>query len=200
MQNLVATMELNEALRIDPTILTQMTMNSQETTLAFQEMFKNTYYWHEIASETLPRFKLLVEQTFLKYKDYYEKALEIYNSDVDWKAGWLTAINEITSSSDKRNETNTYNGTQNGNNNQTNIDLPNYSGTGTPSSKVETEVSNSISSTKNYNTDNITGRNFEHNKSSVNVLDERSKALSQVRNILLEFVEKFKFCFVLIYN
>lgn len=193
-------MELNEALRIDPTILTQMTMNSQETTLAFQEMFKNTYYWYEIASETLPRFKLLVEQTFLKYKDYYEKALEIYNSDVDWKAGWLTTIKESTSSSDKRVETSTYNGTQNGNNNQTNIDLPNYSGTGTPSSKVETEGNNSISSTKNYNTDNTTGRNFEHNKSSVNVLDERSKALSQVRNILLEFVEKFKFCFVQIYN
>lgn len=193
-------MELNEALEIDPTILTQMTMNSVDTTSAFQEMFKNTYYWYEIASETLPRFKLLIEQTFLKYKDYYERALEIYNSDIDWKSGWITAIKESTSSIDKRNETNTYNGTQNGNNNQTNIDLPNYSGTGTPSSKVETEGNNAISSTKNYNTDNTTGRNFEHNKSSVNVLDERSKALSQVRNILLEFVEKFKFCFVQIYN
>ena len=57
-----------------------------------------------------------------------------------------------------------------------------------------------MSSTKNYNTNNNTERNFEHNKASVNILDERSKALSQVRNILLEFVEKFKFCFVLIYN
>ena len=193
-------MELNEALRIDPTILTQMTMNSQETTLAFQEMFKNTYYWNEIASETLPRFKLLVEQTFLKYKDYYEKALEIYNSDVDWKAGWLTAIKESTLSKDIRDENSTSNGTQNVDNSQTNIDLPNYTGTGTPSSKVETGGSNTMSSTKNYNTNNNTERNFEHNKKSVNILDERSKALSQVRNILLEFVEKFKFCFVLIYN
>ena len=93
---------------------------------SFQEMFKNTYYWYEIASETLPRFKLLVEQTFLKYKDYYEKALEIYNSDVDWKAGWLTAIKESTLSKDIRDENSTSNGTQNVDNSQTNIDLPNY--------------------------------------------------------------------------
>lgn len=187
-------------MEIDPTIITQMQLNDETLTSKFQELFTNRYFFYEIASETLPRFKLLLNQTFGRYKEYYEHAIEIYNSDFDWKAGWLTTISQQSSSTDNRHENSSSNSDSSSNGEQQLLDLPNYQGEGTPTNVNKNDISSSDSSTREYTTNNTSNRNSSETKSSRNVLDERGKVMSQLRNILLEFVERFNFCFVMAYN
>ena len=181
----VTSITLLDALKVDPTLLDDFDFGDTSRNTKFNKIFKARYNTKSIAGETIELFKIYINDTFNQYVDYYNELLDIYETQLNYQDGIKTtrihrdsgdSQDNVNSSSENRV-----------------IDLPNASTEGeydtektknTTSSGLHNEYSKTISET-------LTG--------GVNVVDQRKKTLEYIRNLYLEFADKFKDCFAFVY-
>ena len=151
---------------------------------------------YEIGGETDEMFKIMFEDTFKQWKDYYNERITAYEKQYDYTTG----NKRRTMKSSFIGTEGTQNGNENSDSKNTEIELPNKqvseSYEGYPNAITKDE--NSINSHREYNNETrlsdqvVTVFDDEF-------LDLKNKYLAQLRNIYLEFAKKFKECFILIY-
>ncbi len=146
----------------------------------FLNVFKNYYWYNEIAFTTPELFKIAFENRFNVYKNYYRDKLNIYYRD-----GTIFSRNKDIWNERKRKEI--YNKNNEFNDEIKYYDLPNK---------------NDIASQRQQSNDNATNkedftRNIEDNEPYVKHLDE---ILNSVQDIILDFVKKFKDLFLSVYR
>lgn len=65
-------------------------LDTEEQTKTFLDMFVGMYRFHEIAGETIPQFKLYIEDTFTVKKTYYQELINAYETKVNMLDGVVT--------------------------------------------------------------------------------------------------------------
>lgn len=190
----VCTMTLHDALKVDPTLLDFVSLSTDEQIAKFKDMFKARWDIYEIGGETIPLSKRFFDNKFRQWKDYYQELINDYENKINY-------LNGIVS-----NETHTenYTGdgtrgkTDNANRNSTYVDLPNRTTTSNYATNKD-DTSEEIISSQTYEDNH--DRTLEISKTGdVNILDQKIKYQKYLRNVYLEFVERFADCFALIYN
>lgn len=199
MSNMYAkyTQTFHDFLKDNPTFLDDViTFEDNERKEKLKVALTSEFNLYEIGGETPEIFKIMFEDTFKQYKDYYNERITAYEKQYDYTTGnkrrTLKSSNIGTEGSND-----SYNKSSN---KHTNIELPNR------------QVSSDYEGYPNdINTDD--GRNEDHrayaNETKLNdevttifddeFLDLKRKYMEQLRNIYLEFAKKFKECFILIY-
>ena len=86
---------LRDALKLDPTILNNLQMSTQERTTKLHNTFKAYYNSKSIAGETIELFKLWISDKFNVYKDYYEQLLDEYEKAINLDAGIVTTRTQV---------------------------------------------------------------------------------------------------------
>ena len=81
--NSAYTMTLDDALKIDDTLLSDIQMSTSQRTEKLIEHIMAQWGIYEIAGETLQEFKVFIKYKFLEYKEYYEKLLDVYETELD---------------------------------------------------------------------------------------------------------------------
>ena len=185
---------LLDALKEDENLLENLVMETEEDTNEFINTFKAKYNLYDIAGETIPLFKLMIENRFNLKKKYYQDLLNEYNKEIDY----LDGIVESETIEDNTTDSGESSSTSNTEDNDTIYDLPykqteNMYATKKVNNIRDGEVNNTSTSTKNKN---IT----REKKGNVNILEQKIKYLKYIRNIYEEFVNEFKDCFSLIYG
>lgn len=178
----VATLTLFDALDLYPDLLDNLKLNNEEQTNKFIEMFKSKYNFYEIGGETIPLFKRFIEDTFDTFKDYYQQLINEYEKEFNYLDGYIESYESEYSYKDDSDISR----------NNDFIDLPN---------KITTNEY--ITNKERFSTDflsNRTGTNKNTKKGNVNILEQKKKYLDYIRNLYSEFADKFKTCFVLVYN
>lgn len=164
-----SSLTLRDVLKIEPTLLDDLTMSTEDRTNKFKNMFKAYYNSKSIAGETIELFKLWIGDTFNIYKDYYENLITEYEKTIALDDGIVTTIihtdvgsnTEEGTNSDTSSRNDSSTNDESGTNTQTgsgtdstsgtrgvetddntdNIDLPNSSSTGEyVSSRIKNHV------------------------------------------------------------
>lgn len=176
---------LLDALKVEPTLLDDLDFGNEARTEKFKKIFKARYNTKSIAGETIELFKIYIDDTFSQYVDYYNELLDIYEEELNYNDGIKVTRTHI--------DTGDSQDTNNSSSENRIIDLPNSSTTGeydTQKTKNETNAGLHNEYSKNIE-ETVTG--------GVNVVEQRKKALEFIRNIYLEFADKFKDCFAFVY-
>lgn len=185
---------LYDALKQVPDLLSNLTMKTTEQTNMFLETFKSMYNLYDIAGETIPLFKLMIENRFNLKKTYYQKLIDEYEKEFDYMEG----IVENETISDTTNDTGTSNSTSTSGDNDTIYDLP-YKQTNTTyaTKKLENSRNSDLTNTSESNKQ----KDITRTKSGgVNTLEQKIKFLKYIRNIYEEFCKEFRDCFAIIYG
>lgn len=176
---------LLDALKVEPTLLDDLDFGNEARTEKFNKIFKARYNTKSIAGETIELFKIYIDDTFNQYVDYYNELLDIYEEQLNYNDGIkATRIHRDTGDSQDTNNSHSENRI---------IDLPNSSTTGEyDSQKTKNETNSGLHNEYSKTiSETVTG--------GVNVVDQRKKALEFIRNLYLEFADKFKDCFAFVY-
>lgn len=188
------TITLYDALKEDETLLDNLVLETEEQTNEFINTFKARYNLYDIAGETIPMFKLMLENRFNLKKKYYQDLINEYSKEIDY----LQGIVETETISDETSNNGTSSSSSNATDTDTVYDLPyrqteNMYATKKVIGDRIGEVENNSSSSKTQTiTRNKTG--------NINILEQKIKYLKYIRNIYEEFVNEFKDCFSLIYG
>lgn len=140
---------LRDVLKIEPTLLDDLTMSTTDRTNKFRNMFKAYYNSKSIAGETIELFKLWIGDKFNAYKDYYEELLTEYEKAIALDDGVVTTIthNDVGSNSEEGTNSGTSSRNDSSTNDETGTNSQTGSGTDTKSETRGVETDN--------NTDNI---------------------------------------------
>ena len=141
-----SSLTLRDVLKIEPTVLDNLSMSTSDRTIKFKNMFKAYYNSKSIAGETIELFKLWIEDKFNAYKDYYEDMLTVYEKEIALDDGIVTTITHTDVGS------NTEEGTNSDTSSRTDASSNDESGT---TSETDT-LSESVVTTKNIDTQNDT--------------------------------------------
>lgn len=137
---------LRDVLKIEPTLLDDLTMSTTDRTTKFKNMFKAYYNSKSIAGETIELFKLWIGDKFNAYKDYYEELLTVYEKTIELDDGVVTTITHNDTGSNTEGGTNS--GTSSRNDSSTNDESGTNSQTGSGT--------DTASGTRGVETDNDT--------------------------------------------
>lgn len=159
--------------------------------------FISMYRFNEICIDDEALFLTIIEDTFNEHKDYYTQVLEAYKKDIN--------IDDITSKSSNRTDTN--NGTQNesgntsGSNTTRKYDLPNKvinpnEEDGYLTAKDKNESTGTVQDTKTHNNTYTSTNNSKDNRDFIRL---KKEYLSHIRSIHEEFADRFSDCFLHIY-
>lgn len=194
------TLTLHDVLLIEPTLFENMEMSSSDRTEKFINQFKAKYNTKSIGAETIPLFKMWIENKFNEILPYYEDLLTTYEKEIDFEDG-IKMHREVNDSN--------INETTNDNSNTTvntsddtgkSYDLPNKQSVGYLTKQGELSNYSTHNSIDNrHEQQGFEGNKIEDVKGNVNVIDQREKALKYIRNIYDRMCEEFKDCFALIY-
>lgn len=167
-----------------------------ERTEKFHRALISKYNLYEIGGETEEMFKIMLKDVFELWNEYYAERISAYEKQYDYTIG---NRRRTLKSSNVHSTSNQYN-TDTSDNKHTDIELPNkkvsddYEGYPNAISKDK----NVIDSYKDYSSDS----NLNDEVTTIfddEFLDLKNKYLAQLRNIYLEFADKFKECFIIIY-
>lgn len=203
------TMCFVDAYALDPTLFDDMEMSTDERKNALVKMLKSKYNIYEIAGETLQEFKLFLTNKFNQWVFYYEQLLDAYEQEFDWKDGDVEDVdmvytNDATRVVTPRTQAKTTS-TPGVINTREDYDLPrSTSSENRPSSKTVTTpsgqdvtIAGSISGEDTIEDDGT--RTEKGKRGRVNLVEQREKYLKAVRNLYMDFAEKFKPCFLDMY-
>lgn len=159
--------------------------------------FTCKYMYYEICDTEVGAFIEAVRYVFNERKDYYTKLLESYTKDID--------IDDITSKSSSRTDTNTGSQTETGSSSSNGVtkeyDLPHNSVT--PSSedgyltgKRKNENTGSATDSKTHNNTYVSSNESYDNREFIRLKNEY---LAHIRDIYEEFTDEFEDCFLHVY-
>ena len=195
-----ASITLRDALIEDETLLDNLQMSTSDRTQSFVKQFKAMYNTKSIGAETIPLFKIWIENKFQEVLPYYEDLLTVYEKELDYDSGINihTVINDssiVESQNDNSNTT-----VDVGNGKQDEYDLPNRNSIGYLTKENKSEGSMTHNSIDNrHTTEGSQGNKISDTTGNVNVVEQREKALKYIRNIYNQMCMEFKDCFSLIY-
>lgn len=171
-------------------------LSSEERNDKLINALKSVFNLYEIGGETDDIFKVMFTDVFNLWKDYYEERITAYEKQYDYTVG----NRRRTVKSSGINTTGTQDSNGSSNNKHTEIELPNKqvspSYEGYPNAIDKDDATDEAHKSYDSNTilnDEVT--TFFDDE----FLDLKRKYLEQLRNIYLEFANKFKECFILIY-
>jgi hypothetical protein len=190
-----------DVLKLRPTVLENIVMDTSEHTASIQAMLKSRYYNYEIAGETMGEFQEMLEMRFNQVKDYYIEMLEAYETKINMLDGRKTTREVI--------DTREVNGWSYNNNTQkgssssdsTYIDLPRSSSTEERPTNKTANTNNDNSNASNdskYNTKDTNTRTATITGVDSQV-ELKEKYLKIIKNIWLEFADELKPCFLQLY-
>ena len=184
---------LEEALVKDPTLLDNLQMSTTTQTTTFKDIFKARWNIYECAGFSIEEFKKFIENKFKSWLPYYQELIDDYENRITYLDGVVNS--EIHS------ETYTADGsvdkTDNASRNNVYTELPNkVTSKEYPSNKDDT--SESLVSQQSYEDSHNKGVTIT-SKGDVNILEQKIKYQKYLRNVYLEFANKFDVCFVLLY-
>lgn len=199
MSNMYAkyTQTFHDFLKDNPTFLDDViTFEDIERKEKLKVALTSEFNLYEIGGETDEMFKIMFEDTFKQYKDYYNERITAYEKQYDYTTGnrrrtMKTSIITTDGSQDG-------NGTSN--NKHTEIELPNKQIT--PSYEGYPNAINKDEGTDSAHKEYENETNLNDEVTTIfddEFLDLKRKYMEQLRNIYLEFAKKFKECFILIY-
>lgn len=177
-------------------LIDNLAMSTTERTEKLVNALKSVYNLYEIGGETEQTFMIMFMDTFNTWKDYYEERITAYEKQYDYTVG----NRRRTIKTSGINTTGTQNTNSSSNNKHTDIELPNkqvtfdYEGYPNAISKDDSTDENSRAYDSNTTLNDEVTTYFDDE-----FLDLKKKYLDQIRNIYLEFANKFKECFILIY-
>ena len=186
-------MTFDEVFVEDPNIFQNFIFTHLEQKIKFMAMFTARWGIYDVAGSSIEEFKKFIYKKYLTLIDYYQELINDYEQKI-------TYLNGIVSSETHTRE---YDGngsvTKNGSgtDNSTYSELPNKTTAGTyPTNKREDSNSyNDLSSYVDARDETITITK----NGDVNILDQKIKYQKYLRNVYLEFVNKFDECFILVY-
>lgn len=210
MLNAVYTMCYKDALELSPDIVSGIVWDSDEHTEKLLDMIYSKFFNYEISGETLNEQRLFMEAKFNEYKDYYAEMLAAYESEIQWLDGVIsTEVSSDTTSNTKvftprsgytttetpavTNETSTF-------------DLPRSTASeNRPSSKtVSTPTGTNTSTTVGTSGEDTTSDSGNASKNitrkSGNPIEQKKEYLKLIRSVYSEFADKFKPCFLTLFN
>ena len=195
------TMTLRDIIKSNPDLLDNLILSTTDRTNNFKDMFIAMYNNKSIGAETVTLFQYWIEDKFNEIKRYYEGKLDVYEKELDGDLG--IAINRVKQEANHSRIDNSsdLSHQENSTENTTNYDLPRTTNaTASPTTKIE--VIGNTNGT-NYNTSasegNGTNAVNESITGDVNVIEQRDKWLSFIRDIYRDMCKEFKDCFALIY-
>lgn len=191
-----------------PTVLDDIQMSTDSRTELLVEMLKSRFDIYEIAGETISEFKLFITNKFKSYVKYYEEMLDAYEEEFDWKLGNVDTLNLADTDGNTRTVTPAsvrYAYTEpRTDSTSEDYDLPRQATSeNRPSSKTVSRDSE-VRVETGYVSGNDTivdtgGKTHTGTRSNVNLVEQRTKFMSSVRNLYSEFADKFTPCFLQIY-
>lgn len=196
MPKAVYTETFYEFLKNNPTFLAETIVLSDESkSKKLIDMLIHTFNIYEIGNETEDLFKLNFTDVFNMHKDYYEEKLAAYEKEYDYSVNNKKRVVhnktiDIGAKKSSRIGDNTK---------RTDIDLPNkqvgryeeYPSFITKDENLKS-VDDKVDSKTNIDDENITYYDDEF-------IDLKNKYIKQITNVYLEFANKFKECFLMIY-
>ena len=201
----VYTMTLHDALIIDPTLLDSIDFTTIDDTLEdesysaeLRNMVIAKFDLYEIAGETLGEQKLFIKRKFEQYGAYWLKLLEAYSEEINWKVSETLSINE----SGTNNNTRTYTPTVKYKNTTDNefTDLPRS----TASQERPTNKNHNVSTNEVVSGNEITadtgGDTHNNTTTRSRPVDDWKKYLAALRNLMDEFADKFRPCFIQLFS
>lgn len=206
----IYTMSYKDALDNAPTLLDDIVWDTMEHTEKLKEMIYAKFFNYEISGETLPEQKVFMTAKFNEYKDYYAEMLNAYEREISWLDGIISS--ETSSETSGNTKTFTprakYKTTDTPGvvNTTEDYDLPrSTSSENRPSSKrVSTPSGTSISTTEglegnDQTIDSGTGSKTVSRKIG-NPIEQKREYLKLIRSVYSEFADKFKPCFLTLFN
>lgn len=203
------TMCFRDVYTIEPNIFSEMEMSTTDRLDALIGMLKAKYDIYEISAETIPEFKIFLTNMFNQWVFYYEQMLDAYEEEFDWKLGDVDSSNMTFTDDNTRTLTPravyTTTSTPGVVSTTEDYDLPRSTATESrPASKsVTTPMGNDVTTSGGTDgTDTVVddGEKTETgSRSHVNLVEQRDKFLKAVRNLYMEFADKFKPCFMDMY-
>ena len=184
-------------LKDNPTFLDDtIQLSTSERIQKLKEALTSEFNLYEIGGETEDIFKIMFEDTFKQWKDYYEERITAYEKQYDYTQG----NKRRTIKSSTINTEGSQDGNGSSDSKHTDIELPNKQVTqeydGYPN--AISKDNNSDSSHREYENETT----LDDEVTTIfddEFLDLKRKYMEQLRNIYLEFAKKFKECFILIY-
>ena len=193
-ENTMSSMTLHEALEIDEHLLDFISLQTEEQTTKFKNMFIARYDIYEIGGETIPLTKRFLTNKFNIYKDYYQELINDYENKINYLNGIVDS--EVVMYVDSSNGD--VNKSYNSNSNTDYIDLPNK--TVSPNYVSKKDNTAQTSQDAQHYEDSKSGNKSISRNGGVNILEQKKEYQKYLRNVYLEFAERFKDCFVLVYN
>ena len=176
----------------------------------FAEEMKTVLYarWHEyeIAGETVGEQGDFILQTYYENRSYYKEMFDNYYKQFDYATTGLRKVVEMHSTN-----TNTGSVVDDGSSSNTDetrgihVDLPNkqIDPDDIYTYPSDADKSNSESSTSNHNTRDIENQGASDTTNTyvdnTRFLEMKARALRLIRNLYLDFAEKFSDCFIHIF-
>lgn len=195
------TQTLRNVLENNPDLLDNLVMSTTDRTNNFKDMFKAVYNEKSIGAETVNLFRLWIEDKFNEVKRFYEQKLDIYERELNGDDGKKISRSLAEMNNAQTATTNGLTSATNDTINTTNYDLPR---TSNPTEKPTTKqtMSEAIQNTQN-STINSSGNGSksvtETITGDVNIIEQREKWLSYIRDIYRDMCKEFKDCFAIIY-
>lgn len=190
----VCTMTLHDALKCDPEMLDFISLRTPEQTTKFTEMFKARWDIYEIGGETIELSKRFFANRFNQYKEYYQELIDDYENRINY----LNGVIVTETHSENYSADGSIGKTDSATRNNTYTDLPNRTTVNNYATNKD-ETSESIVTSQTYEDAHDKTLTISRN-GDVNILDQKIKYQKYLRNVYLEFAERFKDCFALIYN
>lgn len=189
-----------DALSENPSITENLVLDSTQRTNDFIKIFNATYNTKRLCTDDIDLFKEYITNTFNQHKEYYIKKLDVYERQLNGDLGEsITRTLSDTTTNTASNQVG-ITGNQSGSGTEILYDIPRSQTKGNPTNETDTTstLTNSQSTTgsSSGNTNKSVSENITGN---VNVIKQRDLWLKFIRNIYLDFVDKFKDCFLQIY-
>lgn len=184
---------LEEALVKDPTLLDNLQMSTTTQTTMFKDIFKARWNIYECAGFSIEEFKKFIENKFKSWLPYYQELIDDYENRITYQDGIVNSeIHSETYSADG-----SVDKTDTASRNNVYTELPNkVTNKEYPSNKDDTNEN--LVSQQSYEDSHSKGVTITRT-GDVNILEQKIKYQKYLRNIYLEFANKFDVCFVLLY-
>ena len=184
---------LEEALVKDPTLLDNLQMSTTAQTTMFKDIFKARWNIYECAGFSIEEFKKFIENKFKSWLPYYQELIDDYENRITYQDGIVNSeIHSETYSADG-----SVDKTDTASRNNVYTELPNkVTNKEYPSNKDDTNEN--LVSQQSYEDSHNKGVTITRT-GDVNILEQKIKYQKYLRNIYLEFANKFDVCFVLLY-
>lgn len=99
--NATASIKLRDLLKIEPTLLDNLSLSTDTQTKKFKDMFVACFNDYEIGGETIVQFKQFMEDTFACNKDYFQEFIDLYEYKINFLDGYVSSFEEDTNTSTK---------------------------------------------------------------------------------------------------